>query len=322
LTVFERELIRTLKDEGKSGQEILQELKAQGIKSPVNEGVWTAKTINRIAAMAGIGDSQCENDEEHAISSEGHSSYPTPVEWNERESATRSPFPWLWIGIILCPAIFAWFTLGKSRSINERAPAFIWLFIYIILFAGSPSSNNIPSVSITSTSNSRTYSEKDFYWNNDTSKYKSQITEVINKISRENNRCGHIDPESVTKSPERSRPGDPVFWVTCGEGINVFNVWFRPTDAKSDAKFEPAKNISRDDAISECEKAVKAESALPSTVYFSYYGLQYTPYTSGNTRIVSTFTSKNAFNLETKHQINCLFEENRLVEHHISESIK
>ena len=75
---------------------------------------------------------------------------------------------------------------------------------------------------------SRVYVEDDFLWDNDTFQFKPQIITVLNQIVRENSNCGQIDTASVAKSLSRSKPGDPVFFVTCGLSVNAFNVWFRP----------------------------------------------------------------------------------------------
>lgn len=83
----------------------------------------------------------------------------------------------------------------------------------------------------------RTFVEADFYWDSDTKKFKSQIISVVNRISRENKSCKKIDAFSVAKSPSRSGPNDPVFFVTCGSGARAFNVFFRPSRAQNTRVF-------------------------------------------------------------------------------------
>jgi hypothetical protein len=80
-------------------------------------------------------------------------------------------------------------------------------------------------------SGARVYVDADFIWDDDTSKFKRQIVAVVNKIAQDRDGCSDLDTGSVALSPTRSKPGDPVFFVTCSPSGMPFNVWFRPTDA-------------------------------------------------------------------------------------------
>jgi hypothetical protein len=169
-------------------------------------------------------------------------------------------------------------------------------------------------------SGKRVYVEDDFYWDDDTTQFKPQIVAVVNKIASENRNCGEIDTASVAKSPSRSKPNDPVFFVTCGSGANAFNVWFRPTDANSGQAFVANEPLAKSAAIDICEMAAKSAATHPSTVEFSrIWDLAYLPHVSGRTRVVSSFTAKNALNLELKYRISCLFDGPTLIETQISE---
>ncbi|MDX8540083.1 hypothetical protein RFM23_20905 [Mesorhizobium abyssinicae] len=79
----------------------------------------------------------------------------------------------------------------------------------------------------------RVYVETDFIWDDDTSKFKPQIVAVTNKIAQEHPGCSDLETASVAMSPSHSKPGDPVFFVTCNPSATPFNVWFRPDDAGS-----------------------------------------------------------------------------------------
>lgn len=167
----------------------------------------------------------------------------------------------------------------------------------------------------------RLYVESDFYWDDDTSKYKPQIVAVVNKIARENSNCSQIDPSSVAKSSSRSKAGEPVFFVTCGSGADVFNIWFRPKDADSGEAFVAKEPLGQSAAVDACEMAAKQAATHPSTVSFSrVWDLAYIPHVSGRARMVSTFTAKNAFDLELKFRIDCLFDGPSLIEINIAES--
>lgn len=172
-----------------------------------------------------------------------------------------------------------------------------------------------------SASGNRIYVENDFFWDKDTSLFKPQIVAVVNHIARDNQKCGQIDTSSVAKSLSRSKTGDPVFFATCGEGYNVFNVWFRPSDAKDGKSFMAKEPLEQSVAVDACEKTAKQAATHPSTVKFSrIWDLAYMPHVSGRARVVSTFTAKNSLNLELKFRIKCLFDGPHLIEFNIMES--
>ena len=114
---------------------------------------------------------------------------------------------------------------------------------------------------------------------------------------------------------------NPVFFVTCGKKHKVFNVFFSKSDVEEDKKFRAKKHISEVEAIALCENYAKANARHPSTVDFSKVmdlSVYETP--NGRTRVTSTFTAKNSFNLELKHNIYCLLDNSGLIEASISEA--
>ena len=170
-------------------------------------------------------------------------------------------------------------------------------------------------------SGGRIYVEDDFYWDDDTSKFKPQIVATVNKIARENRNCRQVDASSIAKSTSRSKPEDPVFFVTCGSGPNVFNVWFRPTDVAAGETFAAKEPLGKRAAVDTCERAAKQATVHPSTVEFSrVWDLAYMPHVSGRARVVSTFAAKDARNEEFKYRIDCLLDGPTLIETSIAES--
>lgn len=166
----------------------------------------------------------------------------------------------------------------------------------------------------------RTFSEEEFYWDKDTSAHKRQIVSNVQKIYDENDQCLGVDVGSVTKSPTRSKPGAPVFFVTCTKDGQPFNVWFSLGDSQSGKSFEAKKPISQGSAILMCEEAAKQSAMHPSTVSFSrLLDAAFQTYPSGRARLTSSFTAKNSFNLETNHWINCLFEGEQIIDVQIGE---
>lgn len=166
----------------------------------------------------------------------------------------------------------------------------------------------------------RVYVEEDFFWDKDTSKYKKQIVAVTNKIAREHAGCSTLDTGTVALSSSRSKPKDPVFFVTCNPSSGIpFNVWFRPADA--DRTFTAVRPIAQGDAVLACERAAKAAATHPSTVDFSrFLDVAYSAREDGRVALDSSFTAKNAFNLELKYRIRCLFDGQTLIESNIAEA--
>ena len=70
-----------------------------------------------------------------------------------------------------------------------------------------------------------------------------------------------------------------------------------------------------------CEDYAKAHATHPSTVDFSrFMDVSFYESPNGRTRLSSTFTAKNSFNLELNHKISCLLDSKGLIEANISES--
>lgn len=170
------------------------------------------------------------------------------------------------------------------------------------------------------TSGPRTISAEDIYWDKGTAKHKVMIVSALNRIHREDPRCKQIDPGSVSRS-QKSTPAKPLFFVTCGSGIDVVNVFFSEDDVRSEKQFAAPKHIERSTAISLCEDYAKRAATHPSTVSFSrFMDLAVTDHPNGRTTVNSSFTAKNAFNLKLKHNIRCLLNSSGLMEANISEA--
>lgn len=83
----------------------------------------------------------------------------------------------------------------------------------------------------------RRFVAKDFIWDEATAPYKELIVSGVNKVHAENSRCDVIDPTSAYMSKSKSKPGNPVFFVTCGRGSGVFNVFFSKEEVQSGKEF-------------------------------------------------------------------------------------
>ncbi len=165
------------------------------------------------------------------------------------------------------------------------------------------------------------FTEKNFIWDNNTSPYKEVIVAGVNKVYRENARCKDIDPSSAYISSSKGTKDNPVFFVTCGKGRNTFNAFFSKADVEKDKRLTEKKHIDKSNAVDLCEAYAKQQATHPSTVDFSrIMDLAITEHPNGRTRVTSTFTAKNSFNLEVKFNISCLLEASGLIEANIIES--
>lgn len=77
------------------------------------------------------------------------------------------------------------------------------------------------------------FTAEDFIFDNKTRPYKSILIAGVNRIHRENAGCKDIDPSSAYISDSRGSKSDPVFFVTCGKGAKVFNVFFSKSDVEN-----------------------------------------------------------------------------------------
>lgn len=169
-------------------------------------------------------------------------------------------------------------------------------------------------------SGKRTYVESDFAWDRGSEAFKRNLVAAVNRIVRDNGRCPKVDPGTLSRSGPRSKPGKPVFYITC-QGEQPFNVWFEPSDAADKGKsFAAIRNVDRSGAVQLCEQAAKEEANNPQTVSFSkFMDLAFVPYANGNTRVISSFTAKNAFGVESKFRIECFYEGGIMTERNIAE---
>src|SRR3546814_8872876 len=55
----------------------------------------------------------------------------------------------------------------------------------------------------------------------------SALTAAVNRVAREVHQCQTLDPGSLSRSGERGTDAEPVFFVTCGSGAAMRNMWFK-----------------------------------------------------------------------------------------------
>lgn len=165
------------------------------------------------------------------------------------------------------------------------------------------------------------FTEADFVWDKKTTPHKKTIIAGVNKVHKENAKCKKIDPSSAYLSSSKGTATDPVFFVTCGEGANIFNAFFSKSEIEKGKTLSATKHVDKNTVIQKCEEYAKNNATHPSTVDFSrVMDLAVTEHPNGNTTVTSSFTAKNSFNLELKYNIRCLANASGLFEANINEA--
>lgn len=216
--------------------------------------------------------------------------------------------------------------IDNSVTVNEQCTQGSWSRVQVTDpdFLSATHIGWVPSSALrkpqVDASGQRVFTDADFQFDKATLPYKKTIIDGVNRIHRENARCADIDPSSASLS-STSTKAHPTFYVTCGKGLQVFNVFFTAKDVASTKTFEAPRNVDHTQAVSMCEAYAKSHATHPSTVDFSrVLDVAVSDGANGNTRVTSTFTAKNGFNLKLKYNIACLVNSSGLIEATINEA--
>jgi len=106
------------------------------------------------------------------------------------------------------------------------------IFLLVVTFAVLSCTDGNTVDEKADSSEPKVLSEGDFYFDKKTLPYKTVIIAGVNKVHRENSRCKEIDPSSAYISSSKGTVSDPVFYVTCGSGANVFNAFSQNQKSK------------------------------------------------------------------------------------------
>lgn len=165
------------------------------------------------------------------------------------------------------------------------------------------------------------FTERDFYWDSVTTPHKETIIAGVNKIFHENSRCTTIDASSAYVSSDRGTAVEPVFFVTCENEGNAFNVFFSKSDIGNEITLPAIRHIERSTAIDRCEEYAISVAANPSTVEFSkLMSLNVVEHPNGRTSVTSAFTARSGFDVEEKFDISCMLDGAGLFEAIVTES--
>jgi len=110
----------------------------------------------------------------------------------------------------------------------------------------------------------------------------------------------------VDISGNRSKPGSPVFYVTCENGSGQsYNTWYtlEQLDAKAVAS-APKPFANRAVRVSECQKRLVKELKRPDTV--NYGNITETEHANGNVTVFIQFSARSEINLPVAKKVRCL----------------
>ena len=162
----------------------------------------------------------------------------------------------------------------------------------------------------------RVYEEADFEWPAGTAKHKRAILTVANRVMAQNPKCEAFNDQSILIGKDQD--GVTIKAACFGEPEQIVN--FRPEDATNERSFAPVEPITKEAARNACQHAATIRASHPSTVDVSIFDATFTPYDDGDATYRTTFTAKNAFNLELNFAIECHFTGSEVTDVEIQET--
>lgn len=177
----------------------------------------------------------------------------------------------------------------------------------------------------------RTYEVADFVWDTETSKHKNTIVEGVNQVHRKNPLCKELSTSNIGISRSKSEPGNPVFYVSCGAGNALTNVYFSRSDVLTEFSDTPqgtpfvdktAEYMPRNQAVNECAQAARSKIERRETFKFSTASedLKVVTAPGGETRVSSLFMAKGKGGEDFVYEIQCAFNKTEILESSIARS--
>ena len=168
----------------------------------------------------------------------------------------------------------------------------------------------------------RVFVESDFIWDKVAlpAKYKDVVIPLVNRIHQQDDRCKEsLDPTSVSLAGPESKPGAPVFYVTCGHFPTAANVYFRPEDLQGGTAFAaPTYYSDQSQARAMCRDYAKRNTMNPATVDFNWSApIEQLP--DGRTVVTIKFTAKNSFGVPARLAAECTFNATSMIDGRVYE---
>lgn len=122
---------------------------------------------------------------------------------------------------------------------------------------------------------------------------RSLFVSAVNRIHAQHARCRDRIIPIVHRSNEKGTSGQ--YFVTCGSGSGITNVFFSLKDIRSNKSFQDPRElaISENEAMKRCQQATRANARFPSSVDFSLFGSGASTQSNGTVIVRLDFEAKN-----------------------------
>lgn len=169
------------------------------------------------------------------------------------------------------------------------------------------------------------YEAADFAWDKQTAKYKNTIVDGVNHVHRNVAICKELSTSNFGISASKSTPDDTVFYVSCGTGNAMTNVYF-----STDSMIEKLKDVEsttpsgrsdvrpevRKEAVDACARSARARIERKETFKFSTSNddLKVLAERDSSIRVESLFSVKDKNDVDVVFEIQCVTEKGEVLE--------
>jgi len=146
--------------------------------------------------------------------------------------------------------------------------------------------------------------------------YRKDVAHMLNELALHYPACQkRIAPNTAGMSKDKSKPGNPSFFVHCGDENVPEVVRFDLADIRANKIPATKIAIDRSAAIKICINEARSKATIPSSVDWSgLSGVNFDPKLNGNAVMGIDFTAENAIGGEQKFKIFCFFDGQELTE--------
>ncbi|BFU76934.1 hypothetical protein ALC152_01490 [Arcobacter sp. 15-2] len=166
------------------------------------------------------------------------------------------------------------------------------------------------SKSIATSKPYKDFVESDFYWDKRTEPYKKILVNQVNNIRKNNPKCNNVQAD-VIMSNSKGTKENPVFFVMCGSGADIHNVFFTKKEAEAQIVPKQKKALSETVATQICSDKIKSNASRPESVnVHNLLGKAYTAHSNGNATVILNFDSQNGLGIKIENQARCVIQPN------------
>lgn len=121
--------------------------------------------------------------------------------------------------------------IDKSTRVEQRCVEGDWTYVAItapdhLTFVRGWAPSATLRAPGRSEAGARVYRVDEIPWFDDTEPYKAELVTALNKVLPATSGCEQVDLGTLARSSSRGTAMDPVFFIACGSGAGIFNVFF------------------------------------------------------------------------------------------------